>query len=137
MKAVRVQYFAILREQRGLAEESLETIETTIATINRSKEFTHLPEALRVKGLILASAALHYNARAEEQLLASLECASAQSALSWELRSATSLARLWRNHGRRDEAQALLAPVCDRFREGYATEDYRAAKALLRDLSVG
>jgi predicted ATPase/DNA-binding winged helix-turn-helix (wHTH) protein len=120
----------------GQAEESLETIETTIATINRSKEFTHLPEALRVKGLILASAALHHDARAEEQLLASLECASAQSALSWELRAATSLARLWRNHDRRDEAQALLAPVCDRFREGYATEDYRAAKALLRDLSL-
>ena len=54
-----------------------------------------------------------------------------QGALSWELRAATSLARLWRGQQRVDQARKLLAPVYRRFTEGFATADLIAAKALL------
>jgi hypothetical protein len=57
-----------------------------------------------------------------------------QGALSWELRAATSLARLWRDQKRTKEAWGLLTPVYDRFTEGFKTADLKAAKALLGDL---
>ncbi len=59
-----------------------------------------------------------------------------QEARSWELRAATSLARLLRRIGRRDEARATLAPVFTQFTEGFETGDLREAKALLEELEV-
>ena len=64
-----------------------------------------------------------------------LEIARAQQARSWELRAATSLARLWRNSGRRAEAHDLLAPVYGWFTEGFDTLDLKEAKALLAELA--
>ena len=58
-----------------------------------------------------------------------------QQAKSWELRAAMSLARLWRDQGKRDEARALLAPVYGWFTEGFDTLDLREAKTLLEELS--
>jgi predicted ATPase/DNA-binding winged helix-turn-helix (wHTH) protein len=72
---------------------------------------------------------------AEAGLLRSLEIARSQNALSWELRSATSLARLWRDHGRRQEAHRLLSEVYERFDEGFATADLVAARELVDDLA--
>jgi predicted ATPase len=63
-----------------------------------------------------------------------LDAARRQSALSWELRAATSLARLWHDQNKRTEALALLQPVYDRFTEGFGTADLKAAKALLNTL---
>jgi predicted ATPase len=57
-----------------------------------------------------------------------------QGALSWELRSATSLARLLRDQGRSAEALALLQPVYDGFTEGFGTADLITAKQLLGEL---
>jgi len=54
-----------------------------------------------------------------------------QDALAWELRAATSLARLWRGQGRTSQGHDLLAPVYHRFTEGFATADLIAANALL------
>ncbi len=64
-----------------------------------------------------------------------LDWARRQGALSWELRAATSLARLLRDQDRSADATALLQPVYDRFTEGFATADLKTAKALLDDLS--
>jgi predicted ATPase len=61
-------------------------------------------------------------------------CARRQGALSWELRAATSLARLWYGQNRRTEALALLQPVYDRFTEGFDTADLKSAKTLLDTL---
>jgi hypothetical protein len=58
-----------------------------------------------------------------------------QGALLWELRAATSLARLWRDQARRKEAHALLAPVYNRFTEGFTTADLKDAKTLLEELA--
>jgi hypothetical protein len=55
---------------------------------------------------------------------------------SWELRAAMSMARLWRDQGRRDEARELLAPVYGWFTEGFDTLDLKEAKALLDGVGV-
>ena len=75
-------------------------------------------------------------AGAEKNYLASLNWAREQKAKSWELRTATSLAHLWRQHGKRMEAHDLLAPVYDWFTEGFDTKDLKDAKALLNELAV-
>ena len=56
--------------------------------------------------------------------------------MSWELRTATSLARMWRDQGRNKEAADLLAPVYNRFTEGFDTADLNAARALLNELAA-
>ena len=71
---------------------------------------------------------------AEGHFRQALDWARRQAALSWELRAATSLARLLSDHGRSADATALLQPVYDRFTEGFDTADPKAAKALLDTL---
>ena len=68
---------------------------------------------------------------AEGHFRQALDWARRQGALSWELRAATSLARLLRDQGRSVDAMALLQPVYDRFTEGFDTVDLQAAKALI------
>ena len=63
-----------------------------------------------------------------------LEVARRQSGKSWELRAATSLARLWQQQGRNEEARDLLQPVYGWFTEGFDTKDLKDAKALLEEL---
>ncbi len=72
----------------------------------------------------------------EMRLLSAIETARSQSAIMWELRAATSLARLWRSEGKSAEARDLLAPVYGWFTEGFDTADLKEAKALLDELSV-
>lgn len=93
------------------------------------------PEALRVDAELL----IWHNppgavAAAEAKLLRALEIARGQSALSWELRAATSLARLWRCHGRVAEGRDLLAATYGKFTEGFATSDLVNARNLLTEL---
>jgi predicted ATPase len=66
-----------------------------------------------------------------------LDIARAHQARSWELRAATSLARLWRHQGKRRQAQGLLAPVYGWFTRGFETLDLREAKGLLDGLGAG
>ena len=91
---------------------------------------------LRIKGeLFLLQSAPGAAAAAEGHFRQALDWARRQGALSWELRTAISLARLLSDQGRSADATALLEPVYDRFTEGFATADLKAAKALLDDLS--
>jgi predicted ATPase len=64
-----------------------------------------------------------------------LAVARRQQAKSWELRAATSLARLWQRQGKRDAARQLLADVYSWFTEGLDTADLQEAKTLLEELS--
>jgi predicted ATPase len=73
-------------------------------------------------------------AAAEDHFRQALDWARRQGALSWELRAATSLARLPRDHSRAADALALLQPIYDRFTEGFDTADLKTAKALLDTL---
>jgi predicted ATPase len=74
-------------------------------------------------------------AKAEAYFEHALSVARQQQAKSWELRAATSLARLWRDQGKREEARELLAPVYGWFTEGHDTRDLKEAKALLEQLA--
>jgi predicted ATPase len=74
-------------------------------------------------------------AKAEAYFEQALAVARAQKARSWELRAAMSMARLWRDQGKRAEARALLAPVYGWFTEGFDTLDLKEAKTLLDDLA--
>ena len=73
-------------------------------------------------------------AKAEEYFDCALAIARQQQAKSWELRASMSVARLWRDQGKRDKARELLAPVYDWFTEGFDTLDLREAKVLLDEL---
>ena len=72
---------------------------------------------------------------AEKYYLASLDWAREQQAKSWELRTSTSLARLWQSQGKGKEALGLLKPVYNWFTEGFDTKDLIEAKALLEELA--
>jgi len=72
--------------------------------------------------------------KAEAYFERALVVAREQQAKSWERRAAMSMARLWRDQGKRDEARDLLAPVYDWFTEGFNTLDLKEAKALLDEL---
>ena len=75
-------------------------------------------------------------AKAEDYFERALAVARQQQAKSWELRAAMSMARLWRDQGKRREARDLLAPVYGWFTEGFDTLDLKEAKALLDELAL-
>lgn len=93
------------------------------------------PELIRVAGE-LHSLESGDNAQrlAEMSFLQALECAREHRALAWELRAATSLARVWSRQDRRAEAGRMLRSICDRFTEGHAAADWLKAQVVLRDL---
>jgi hypothetical protein len=94
-----------------------------------------LPEVLRVDAeLLLWHGGPGAVPAAEAKLQASLELPRAQSALSWELRTALSFARLRITQDRPGDAHQLLAPVYGRFTEGFDTLDLRSARAVLQSL---
>ena len=69
--------------------------------------------------------------KAEAHFERALAIARAQQAESWELRAAMSMARLWRDQGKRQQARDLLSPIYGWFTEGFDTLDLKEAKALL------
>jgi predicted ATPase len=75
-------------------------------------------------------------AKAQAYFERALAVARQQQAKSWELRAAMSMARLWRDQGKRDEARELLAPVYGWFTEGFDTRDLKEAKTLLEELAA-
>jgi predicted ATPase len=91
-------------------------------------------EVHRLKGELLLQRSLDNQAEAESSFHHALDLARNQQAKSLELRAATSLARLWQQQGKRQEAHDLLAPVYHWFTEGFDTADLKDAKALLDEL---
>jgi len=90
-------------------------------------------ELHRLRGDLLS--ATSDQAAAEENYRRALTVARRQSAKTFELRAATSLARLWRNRGKRSEARDLLAPIYGWFTEGFDTPVLKEAKTLLDELA--
>jgi predicted ATPase len=93
------------------------------------------PEVYRVSGELCLKGPTPDVQAAEAQFQKSLDAARAEEAKGWELRTATSLARLYQEQGKLREARDLLAPVYAWFTEGSDTSDLRAAKTLLDQLS--
>ncbi len=97
----------------------------------------YTPERLRIDAeLLLWHDPPGATAAAEAKLLRALEVAREQTALSWELRAATTLAWLWQRHGRIAEARDLLAGTFARFTEGFGTSDLIRARHLLAELDA-
>jgi len=97
-------------------------------------EREHYAEILRLKGWMLT---LKDNPEgAEKNYIASLDVSREQKAKSWELRTSTSLARLWQQQGKTTEAHDLLSPIYNWFTEGFNTKDLKEAKALLEELAA-
>ncbi|HTB50005.1 MAG TPA: hypothetical protein VK701_03435, partial [Solirubrobacteraceae bacterium] len=116
----------------GHVTEGIAAIDEALARSERDEERWYVPELLRVKGeLVLREDAPDATSVAEDHFRQALHRARRQGALSWELRAATSLARLWRDQDRTKAAREILAPVYDRFTEGFETTDVKAAKCLL------
>ncbi len=119
----------------GEITDGLAAIEEAILRSERTEEGWVVAELLRTKGeLLLLQDAPEAATTAEGHLREALDWAHRQGALSWELRAATSLAKLWRDQNRSTEAVALLAPIYNRFTEGFDTADLKAAKALIDGL---
>ena len=93
-------------------------------------------EISRVAGEIALKSPEPEATKAKAYFERALVVAREQQAKSWELRAAMSMARLWRDQGKRDEARDLLAPVYGWFTEGFDTLDLKEAKALLDELSA-
>ena len=97
----------------------------------RTEERWVIAELLRIRGELLLLKGGSGAAAAEDHYQQALGWARRQGALSWELRAATSLARLLRDQNRSTEAIGLLVPVYNRFTEGFETADLKAAKVLI------
>jgi predicted ATPase len=93
-------------------------------------------EVYRMAGEIALLSPKPDAAKAEAYFEHALAVARQQQAKSWELRAAMSLARLWRDQGKVQQARELLAPVYGWFTEGFDTRDLKEAKALLEELGV-
>jgi class 3 adenylate cyclase/tetratricopeptide (TPR) repeat protein len=122
--------------QRGDLAGALHSVDEVIAQIERPgwEERHYYAEALRIKGSLLS---LKGDLEAAERAYnASLDWARQQQAKSWELRTATSYARLMCDQGRTREAHDLLSPVYGWFTEGFGTKDLKDAKALLEELET-
>ena len=120
----------------GRCAEGLETIAEALALVERTGERFAEAEIWRIKGeLLLQAAASQAQAEAEGCYHQALEIARRQSAKAWELRAATSLARLWQQQGKREAARQMLAEIYGWFTEGFATADLRDAQALLAELN--
>ena len=92
-------------------------------------------ELQRLKGEIRLAQDPAAVEEAESLFLRAIEIAKSQEGKSFELRAATSLARLWSRQGKKDEARELLAPIYDWFTEGFDTQDLKDAQALLEELA--
>jgi predicted ATPase/DNA-binding winged helix-turn-helix (wHTH) protein len=119
----------------GQSSEGLAIIDQALMRSERYQERWCEAELLRIKGMLLLSQDAPAAATvAEDCFHLALASAHRQGALSWELRTATSLASLWHRQGHADRARALLKPIYRRFTEGFATADVRAAKIVIDDL---
>ena len=143
--------------QDGQVQEGLRAVAEALVVVEKNDERWTEAELYRLKGeLLLAqesknqkskgkrqksenlnpnSQILDPRSEAEECFLKAISIARQQQAKSWELRAATSLARLWQRQGKTAEARELLAPVYNWFTEGFDTKDLQEAKALLDALA--
>jgi predicted ATPase len=130
-----LSYLTRAHASLGRFEDARRFIEQATKMIETSGERSCEADVLRTAGEITLISPAGDTATAEAYFERSLAVARAQQAKSWELRAAMSMARLWRDQGKRDEARDLLAPVYGWFTEGFDTLDLKQAKTLLDELA--
>jgi predicted ATPase len=133
-EVARPSFLALLAEAHGVVgqpEAGLTALAEALTLVDKTGERHYEAEIYRLKGELLLQRPSNNATEAETCFHHALDLARNQQAKSWELRAATSLARLWYQQGKRQEAHDLLAPVYHWFTEGFDTADLQEAKALL------
>jgi len=118
----------------GEPEAGLTVLAEALTVVDKTGARFYEPELYRLKGELLLQQASANQAEAETCFHHALAIAQSQQAKSLELRTATSLSKLWQQQGKRQEASDLLTPVYGWFTEGFDTPDLQEAKALLEAL---
>jgi predicted ATPase len=118
----------------GQHSEALAMLQQALRLSSENGEQYWAAELCRIRGEVLLGQNLSAMRASEEAFAQALDIARQQEARMLELRAATSLARLWKDLGRRTEALELLAPIYQWFTEGHDTLDLRDAKSLLGEL---
>ena len=134
-KLLLAQFLGLLAEALGNAgqtDEGLREVDEALNVAGSSEDASYLAELHRLKGEL--SLAKQLAGDAEECFKESIATAQRQHAKSWELRSATSLARLYHSQNKNDEARNVLRPVVSDFSEEHETKDLREANSLLAEL---
>jgi class 3 adenylate cyclase/predicted ATPase len=132
-----LSFLAMAHAELGQFDDAWRCISEAITTVEATKDTQWETEVHRIAGEIALKSPKSDAAKAEAYFEHALAVAREQQAKSWELRAAISMARLWRDQGKRDEARDLLAPVYGWFTEGFDTLDLKQAKALLGELASG
>jgi len=125
---------ALAKTKRG--DAALDAIDEALTIAEQTGERWALPEVLRIKACLLQASERAALAEIESLLVQSLETGRRQQALSWQLRTACDLARLWQAQGRGDEGRTLLQSIYDQLTEGFSTADLMHAQALLGQLEA-
>jgi class 3 adenylate cyclase/predicted ATPase len=125
---------ALAHARAGQAEAALNLLSEALAAVEEMDERMFEAELHRIIGDAFLSMQRH--GEAEVEFTRALAVARRQQAKSWELRAAVSMARLWRDQGKRREARELLGPVYGWFTEGFDTRDLKEAKVLLDELAA-
>jgi predicted ATPase len=128
-------HLAIAHAELGKLDDAWRCIDEAMTRIKTTKERWHEPEVNRIAGEIALMSPDRNATKAEAHFQTALQIARQQQAKSWELRAVMSLARLWRDQGKVQQARELLALVYNWFTEGFDTRDLKEAKALLNELS--
>jgi len=134
----RSYFLALLAEVHdtiGQPEAGLTVLIEALVHVEHTGERYYEAEIHRLKGELLLQQNSDNQAEAESCFQQAIVVAQNQQAKSFELRAATSLAKLWHQQGKREEAHDLLAPVSHWFTEGFDTADLKDAKALLDELA--
>jgi predicted ATPase len=119
----------------GQPAAGLTVLAEALMLADKTGEHLYEPELHRLKGALLLQQAPDNHTEAHACFQHALDGARAQQARSLELRAATSLARLWQQQGKRNDARLLLSAVYTWFTEGFDTADVQEAKVLLEELS--
>jgi predicted ATPase len=127
-------HLAMSYTEIGQPDDARRCIDDAIDKVERSKEKWCEAEVNRVAGEVALRSPAPDTEKAEKYFGRALAVARRQQAKSWELRAAMSMARLWRDQGKTQQARELLAPVYGWFSEGFDTLDLKEAKALLNEL---
>jgi predicted ATPase len=130
-----LSFLARAYAELGKFDDASRCIGEAMTAVETTKEKWCEAEVHRTAGEIAVMSARPDAAKAEPYFERALAVAREQRAKSWQLRGATSLARLWRDQGKPQQARELLAPVYGWFTEGFDTRDLKEAKALLDALS--
>jgi predicted ATPase/class 3 adenylate cyclase len=156
-KLLRPYFLALIAEAYGKVDQTAEglmILAEALALVDKTGECWCEAELYRLKGRLTLqkfqvpgskfqvppspqplTPNTHAEVEAEACFLKAIEIAQRQQAKSWELRATTSLARLWQQQDKKDEARQMLAEIYGWFTEGFDTADLQEAKALLEELN--